>query len=132
MGHWRVAQQLLFPDNNPPDQSTVKNRSGKTPWDYVLGPNSGMRDPETRYAAIHLCASHGPPQLLEQLLVLHHDSSSWKVLKFGETALHYVTKADKDLSQLEKAKILLRHNPNCVRYANNKGWTPLAFAVRDP
>ena len=26
LGHWRVAQQLLFPDNDPPDQSKIKNR----------------------------------------------------------------------------------------------------------
>ena len=63
--------------------------------------------------------------------MLHHDSSSWKGLRLGDTALHYVARADKDPAQLEKAKILLRHNPNCVRFANNKGWTPLAFAVRD-
>ena len=91
-------------------------RSGKTPWDYVLGPNSGKRDPETKYAAVHLCASHGPPRLLEQLLVLHPDSSTWKGVRLGETPLHYVVKADKDAAQLEKAKILLKHDPDCVRY----------------
>ena len=106
-------------------------RSGQTPWDYVLGPNSGKRDPETRYAAVHLCATHGPPRLLEQLLVLHPDASTWKVLRYGESALQYVVQADKDKAQLEKAKIILKHNPDCVRYVNNKGWTPLAYAISE-
>ena len=81
----------------------------------MLGPNSGRRDPETNYSAVHLCATHGPPRLLEQLLALHPDSSTWKGLRLGETPIHYVVKADKDVAQVEKAKILLRHDPDCLR-----------------
>ena len=33
----------------------------------------------------------------------------------GETPLHYIVKADKDVAQVEKAKILLRHDPDSLR-----------------